>query len=193
MSVEKITSKIISDAEEHAKVTLDEAKVKCDAILAEASRQAEAVLEDAKQQGIEEKEKTIARKKAVADIDGRKMVLEAKQNLISACFEKAVDKLSSMEPKAYIEFLAGLVAKTGITEGELILNEKDKSAVGRDLTDYISKNLKDSKITLSEETRNIRGGFLLKQGSVYMNGTIEALVEEAKEELIGEVAGVLFR
>ena len=193
MSIEKITSKIISDAEEIARVTLDEAKAQCDGIIAEAEEKAAAVVRNAEEQGREDKEKLIARKKAVADIDGRKMVLAAKQELIAQCFEKAVERLVSMEPAQYVEFLAGLVTKTGETEGELILNPKDREAVGAELIDYLSKNLPGSAVTLSDETRNIRGGFLLKKGSVYMNGTIEALVEEAKEDLIGEVAGRLFQ
>ena len=41
MSIEKITSKIVSDAESIAQVTLDEAKAECDAILARAESEAE--------------------------------------------------------------------------------------------------------------------------------------------------------
>lgn len=193
MSIEKITSKIISDAEDAAKVTLDEAKGLCEEIIAEAEKKAASILENAEKQGLEEKEKLIARRKAVADIDGRKLVLEAKQKLIADSFEKAVDKLCSMEKKPYIEFLAGLVEKTGEKEGELILSPKDRKAVGEDLVRYLSEHLAGSSFTLSEETRNIRGGFLLKKGSVYINGTIEALVEEAKESLMSEVASRLFQ
>ncbi len=193
MSIEKITSKIISDAEDTAKVTLDEAKGLCGEIIAEAEKKAASILENAEKRGLEEKEKLIARRKAVADIDGRKLILEAKQKLIAESFEKAIDKLCSMEEQAYIEFLSGLVEKTGETEGELILSPKDRKAVGEALITYLSEHLADSRFTLSEETRNIRGGFLLKKGSVYINGTIEALVEEAKENLMSEVASRLFQ
>ena len=47
MSIEKITSKIISDAEAVAKVTLDEAQARCDEILAEAVSRAEAIKNEA--------------------------------------------------------------------------------------------------------------------------------------------------
>ncbi len=193
MSIEKITSKIISDAEDAAKVTLDEAKGLCGEIIAEAEKKAASILENAEKQGLEEKEKLIARRKAVADIDGRKLVLEAKQKLIAESFEKAIDKLCSMEKKSYIEFLAGLAEKTGETEGELILSPEDRKTVGEDFVSYLSDHLAGSSFTLSEETRNIRGGFLLKKGSVYINGTIEALVEEAKENLMSDVASRLFQ
>jgi hypothetical protein len=51
----------------------------------------------------------------------------------------------------------------------------------------------ESGITLSGETRNIKGGFMLKNGSVYINGTVEALIDEARDELVTEVAQVLFQ
>lgn len=193
MSIEKITSKIISDAESIAKVTLDEANAECDAILARADSKAEQILREAGERGQDEKEKLISRRKAVADIDGRKIILEEKQKLIAECFDQAIDQITSMKKEEYIAFLAGLVKKTGETEGELILNQKDAASVGTDLVNTLSKELAGSKITLSKETKNIRGGFLLKKGSIFINGTVEALVDEAKEDLVGEVAAQLFQ
>lgn len=193
MSIEKITSKIISDAEESAKVTLAEARAKADGILAEAEAKAEEILDAAGKRGAEEKEKLISRKKSVADIDSRKMILEEKQKLIAECFDRAAEKIVSMEKEAYVEFLTSLVLKTGEKEGQLILNEKDAAAAGEALISSIAKADADAKITLSEERRNILGGFLLKNGQVYINGTIEALIAEAKEELISEAAAQLFQ
>lgn len=193
MSIEKITSKIVSDAESTAQVTLDEAKAECDAILARADSEAEKVLKEAQERGQSEKEKLISRRKAVADIDGRKIILEEKQKLIAECFDEAIERISSMKKEEYVTFLVGLVKKTGETEGQLILNERDAASVGADLVNVLSKELADSKITLSKETKNIKGGFLLKKGSIYINGTVEALVEEAKEDLVGEVAAQLFQ
>lgn len=193
MSIEKITSKIIGDAEDAARVTLEEAERLRGEILSDAEKKAASILENAKEQGLAEKEKRIARRKAVADIDGRKLVLEAKQRLIAETFEKAVETLCSMEKTSYIAFLTGLLEKTGERSGELILNPKDREAVGAELIEHLAKRRAESGFTLSEETRNIRGGFILKQGAVYMNGTIEALVEEAKEDLIREVASQLFQ
>lgn len=193
MSIEKITSKIISDAEESANVTLAEARAKADGILAEAEAKAEEILGAAERRGAEEKEKLISRKKSVADIDSRKMILEEKQKLIAECFDRAAEKIVSMDTEAYVEFLTNLVLKTGEKEGQLILNEKDAAAAGEALIASIAKADAEAKITLSEERRNILGGFLLKNGRVYINGTIEALMAEAKEELISEAAAQLFQ
>ncbi len=193
MSIEKITSKIISDAQAEAKATMDETKAKCDVILTEAGEKAAQIIKDAEENGRADKEKLINRRKSVADIDGRKLILNEKQKYIASCFDKTIDKITSMEKGDYIDFLVRIVKNTGETEGELILNEKDATAIGEALVQKVATEIPGSRITLSKETRNIRGGFLLKNGTVYMNGTLEALVDEAKEKLIGEVAGQLFQ
>lgn len=47
-------------------------------------------------------------------------------------------------------------------------------------------------LTLSEETRDIQGGFILKNGQVEVNCALETLVDQEKETLTAEVAGLLF-
>ena len=95
----------------------------------------------------------------MADIDGRKIILEEKQKLITECFDRAIEQIASMEKRRIYCFSCRSGEKTGETEGELILNEKDAASVGTDLVNVLSKELAGSKITLSKETKNIRGGF----------------------------------
>ena len=47
-------------------------------------------------------------------------------------------------------------------------------------------------LTLSEETRPMRGGFILSDGEVEINCTFEAMVYAQREKLEREVAQVLF-
>lgn len=193
MSIDKITSKIISDSQAQADVLKAEAKAQCDAILAEAAAKADELVKKAETEGLEEKEKLISRKKSVADIDGRKVVLKEKQTLIAECFDQALETILAMDDERYIAFLTGLIKKAGILDGELILNEEDKARIGESFVAAVQAEMPESRIALSEETRNIKGGFLLKSGAVFYNSTIEALVDEAREELAGEVALQLFQ
>ncbi|MEG1067842.1 MAG: V-type ATP synthase subunit E [Anaerovoracaceae bacterium] len=193
MSIEKITSKIISDAEEMANATLNQAQSDSDAIIENATKKAEEMAKKTHLKGEDEKQKLISRKKSVADIDGRKIVLAHKQELIAECFEKAVDKITSMDKEAYVNLLADIVKSTGKLDGELIFNSEEANNIGPSLIKKIGQILPESQIVISQETRDIRGGFLLKNGSIYINGTIEALVEEAKDKLVTEVAEALFQ
>lgn len=193
MSIEKITSKITEDAREQALAISEGAKAQCDEILANAEKEAAAILEKSEKDGQEEKEKRIQRKKAVADIDGRKLVLETKQKLIASCFEKAEEALRAMEGEGYIAFLTKVIANTGETSGEVILSAADSAQIGDRLIAALKETLPQGDFTLAEETRETGGGLFLKKGQVYLNCTISAFLEEAREQLTGQVAQQLFQ
>ena len=122
MSIEKITSKILAEAQELKEQTLSQAATDSDAVLEEARKKAQEMVEDSKRRGLEEKDKIISRRKSVADIDCRKVFLAKKQELIGQCFEKAVDDIISMDEKKYIDLLTELGKSSGMTKGQLIFN-----------------------------------------------------------------------
>lgn len=193
MGIDNITSKIICEAGQKADDILTNARVAGDAIIAEAENKADRMLETAEKNGRIEKEKLIVRKKSVAYIDGRKMLLEKKQEIIKSCFDRAVDKIVSMEKEDYISFIAGLVEQTGETEGSLILNDADRGKIGRDLIRHLNEYIDGGNFVMHDKTKAIRGGFILVKGPVSINCTIENLVDEAREELTGKAAEQLFR
>lgn len=193
MSIEKITSKITADAEAQALSIAEDAKAQCDEILANAEKEAAAILEEGEKRGQEEREKRIQRRKAVADIDSRKLVLETKQQLIMACFEKAEENLRAMTGEQYIAFLVNAVANTGETSGEVVLSAADRTQIGGQLIDALKEKLPAGDFSLAEETREAGGGLFLKKGQVYLNCTISAFLEEARQQLTADVARVLFQ
>ncbi len=192
MSIEKITSKIINEAEESKAQVLAEAKETHDAILAEAKEKAESYIRSEEAKGLEEKEKIISRRKSVADIDCRKVILQKKQEIIGQCFDKAIDALISMDEADYLRLLVAMGKNTGLKEGLLIFNEKEKETIGAKVVEALSAEIQGSSFALADEARAIRGGFMLQSGKVYINNTIEALVEESKDGLSSEVATMLF-
>ena len=192
MSIEKITSKILSEASELKEKTLSEARKESDAVLAEAEKKAQEMIEDSKNRGLEEKEKIISRRKSVADIDCRKVFLAKKQEIIGQCFDKAVDEIISMDEADYIGLLTALGTGSGMTAGQLIFNEKERAAIGQKVVDALNGAAEGRSFVLSEETRKLRGGYMLMCGQTFINNTIEALVEEARPELVAEVAKIMF-
>ena len=192
MSIEKITSKILGEAEEEKKVVLAEAQGRVDEILAQAKKEAEDLLASEEAIGLDIKEKTISRRKSVADIDSRKLILQKKQELIDECFKKAVDALVNMEEADYVDFLVDLGKQTAECEGQLIFNKEDREKVGEKVCQKLNEAVKDAKFNLAEETRNIKGGFILQVGKVYINNSVEALVAENKDAMNSEVAAMLF-
>lgn len=140
----------------------------------------------------EERERIISRRKSVADIDGKKIVLAKKQQLIDGCFEDVVEHIVSMDEDQYVEFLAAAGKNTGFSEGSLIFNEKEKTSIGRRVVEALNEAVPEGDFHLAEETRKIKGGYMLQKGQVYINNSVEAMVEDRRRELTSEVAAILF-
>lgn len=89
MSLEKITGRIIDEANAEKDEILREAREQADAIITEANTKAMAILDDAETRGHEEREKTIAARNAVINVDVRKLMLAKKQQVLKETFDKA--------------------------------------------------------------------------------------------------------
>ena len=64
-------------------------------------------------------------------------------------------------------------------------------AEGKDDLGYKRDNTK-ANISLSNETGNFKGGFVLEKDGIEINNTFEALVNSLRDDLSLEVARVLF-
>ena len=186
MSIEKITSKILDEAREVEKATLDEAKSSCDEILKDAKKRAKAIVDEMEKKGIAEKALIVERRNSVAFIDSRKVVLNKKQELITQCFEEAVDKIIGLDRATYLNLLIALGKASGVTSGVLQFNEKEAKEFGS----KIAKALGD--FTVSEEYGNMKGGYIMQAGNTFVDNTIESLVSENKTQLSAKVSEILF-
>ena len=191
MSIEKITSKILGDAEAEREIVLAEAKAQSDAVLAEAEKKAAMLLADAERRGEIEKEKIITRRKSVADIDCRKVFLAKKQEILEDCFARAVTEITAMPENDYITLLVNLGKASGAKEGLLTFNEKEQR-IAEQVCRALNETVECGNFAVSEKKGSMQGGYLLTTGLTTVNNTIEALVAEAKTELTAEAAKMLF-
>ena len=97
-----------------------------------------------------------------------------------------------MDKDRYTELLTALGTNSGMTGGQLIFNENERAAIGQKVVDALNSRIEGGSFSLSEETRPLRGGYMLMCGQTFINNTIEALVEEARPELTAEVAKMMF-
>ena len=124
MSIEKITSTILDEAREAEKLALDEAQAKCDQIIEEAKQKAQAQREALVKKGQEEKEKIILRRKSVAAIDSKKVLLESKQKVIKECFDESIERITNLPREEYIDYLVRVGVNSDMYGGLLTFNEK---------------------------------------------------------------------
>ncbi len=193
MSIENITSKIESDGKNASEEVLEKAKKESNELLDQAKTKADSIIEDAVLRGTSEKEKLIETKKKVAIIDSKKILLEKKQLKIDECFNNVIDEILAFKKESYIIFLLNILKETGYTSGVLLFNEKEKKELAKDLLASVQKIIPGSNFEIGKETRDVKGGFYLKHGAVYVNLTVEGIVNAKKQEMVSEVANRLFR
>ncbi len=89
--------------------------------------------------------------------------------------------------------LAGLAAEASSTgREEVILSQKDRARYGKQVVTQANERLGDGHLTLSVQTRPIRGGLILSDGDVEVNCTFETLVRLLRGEMDRTVVEVLF-
>ena len=125
-------------------------------------------------------------------MEQRKLTLGAKQEVLGEAFALALEKLRSLPDEKYIALLTNLAVKAAPTgKGKLVFSQTDRSLVGKQVV-LAANEATGGALTLSEETREIKGGFVLVDGDVEVNATFETLVRLQREKLEKNVAKVLF-
>ena len=191
--IETITARILSDARAEAEQTAAEAKARADAIQAEAQAQADAEAEKILRKGQQDAEQRRQRLGSVAQLEARKLVLEAKQQMVSRAFSGALDRLCKLEGEEAVQLLAKLAASASAAGSEeVILRPQDRQAIGERVVQQANQLLGGGRLTLSEETRPLSGGLVLRSGPVETNCAFDTLVDLRREQLSATVAGLLF-
>jgi len=193
MSIENITANILNDARQIAEISLNNAEKSKKEIIDKAEKEAEAIKSAAAENTCKDAESLKSRKVSAAELQGRKMMLGAKQDAIKKSFDEALNKLKSMPEDKYIGFLTNEIATLPYKEGKIILNKQDKEKIGKKLIESVNGKLGEGKFVLSDETVNSGGGFVMKSGAIEINSTFETVLEFLRDELTNEVANVLFK
>lgn len=186
MSIEKITARILQEAQAEADALKKQAEEEAASVLAAAQAEADKITADAVAKAEKDATVLVERRKSVAELEARKMRLAAKQEMIDKSFD---DSMKALRETPEDEYLAFLMEKLqDFNKGEILLGAADKARLG----DKLQAKLAGTELTVSDETADIIGGFLLKNGNVFANCSIESLMHGEKTHIIGELAQILF-
>ena len=204
MSIEKITSTILDEAKEAEKAAIDEARAKCDQIIEEAQNKAQAQMEAMVKKGHEEKEKIILRRRSVAAIDSKKVLLEKKQQVIKECFDEAVTRITNLPRDEYIDYLVRVGVNSDMYGGLLTFNEKERTTIAPEVIERLNEAtdaMREEKygdrpyserFELNEVSEPITGGFWIRYRLTYADNTVGTQVDFARTEMASEVSRMLF-
>lgn len=195
--IEKITAKLEAEALADVEAIKAEAQAKCDEIKKEYAQKAQDEYWKRVQTGTKACENRVTRLASASDMEARKALLAFKQEQVSLAFDRAVEVMSNMDADKYITLLASLAAKAAsYGSEELIFNARDKAAVGEKTAKAANALLTQrggtGKLTVADETRDIPGGVIVRQGDIEVNCSIDTLVQLHRNELASQVAEILF-
>lgn len=195
--IEKITARLTADAQAEIDALNAETEAVCAAITAEYEAKAQEAYNKRMARGTADCASRAERMSATADMEIRKSTLAFKQEMVSEAFEKALSAIVDMPKAEYAAFLASLTAKASVygTE-ELVLNARDRKTVGAETLKKANALMGERGVrgglTLAEDTADIRGGLIVRQGSIEINCSAETLVSLYRSELASQVAHILF-
>lgn len=195
--IEKITARIAADAEAANSVVREASAQRIAEIRAEYEKKAQEEAAAILRSGEKEAEQYASRIERTAQLEVKRDLLAVKQEMVSKAFELAKMKFTQMPAADYVAFLTRQVLAAATTGTEqLIFNATDKEKYGAQVMAQVNSELKskglEGGITIADETREMIGGFMLKNGNVEVNCSVDIMLELIRGELAAQVAHVLF-
>ena len=185
--IETIVSRILGDAEISAGEIAAAAEAQAGQIAEEAEIKAKELYDRGMKVANTEAENVLLRGKSITDLEGRKVLLGARQAVVDEAFQKAEQKLENLrgDKDGYAKLLIDL-AKPAVQEGnKVLLSKADYDAVGK----AVEAGLAGVAV---EGADMPNGGLVVVAGGIELNLTFAALLRQYREELEQAVASVLF-
>lgn len=185
--IEKITARIEEDGKAENEALLAQARAEAAEIAAKYQAQAQAAAEEILAQGRRTADERAKHLDSMAQMECRKAVLAAKQDVIEEAFQAAHKKLLDLPTEQYVALLAELAANASATGREkLIFSEADRAQVGKAVVAAANRKLAEAVAPkLPEEVADSKAGAILDKvvsgASAILNGTgMLTLAEETR-------------
>lgn len=194
--LEKILKHIEEDADTAADKIITEANNKAAVILADARAEGEKKRAEILERSKLEVQSCLSRAESAANLQEKKLILNAKQEIIGNIINRAKESLLQLEDTKYFDIIIRMVGKHALAQnGQILFSEADSKRLPIQFNETLKTVLSQKEgavLTAGKETVNICGGFILSYGDVEINCSFDALFAAAKENLQDKVSDFLF-
>lgn len=184
----------------------DEATKLFNKTIKKANKEAEDILEKAKEiaeneskliiKNAEDEAKLILEKaESQIELQKREMILKTKREQIDYIMDETKNTLCQMPEDEYFKIILKLCKNyLQPNNGEIVFSERDIKRLPKDFETNILKLAKSvgGNIKISEQTRDINGGFILVYGDIEENCSFDALFESSYDLLSDKINELLF-
>ncbi len=190
--LDKILAQIKADTDYTCADIQKQADAKCTDILNSAHAEADKIRMNGESKAKEIAAELLKRAESSAELLRRSVMLSAKQEIISASLDSSLNYLCDLPDKEYFDLICAMIAKySEPSEGVIILSSKDLSRLPKDFNSKVSECAKGI-LSLSDETADIKGGFILKYGGIEVNCALESIFLAENECFSDTVSRILF-
>ncbi len=218
IGLEKVTGKILADAEADARRILDTADADCAAIRARVDAELKAELEAMREACDRECQALILRARSSAQMAKRNAILEARAAIVEEAYATAERQVRAISGDGYLELLTKML-RTSLKEQleseadslrlygedispaayEVMLSERDRATYGDALLPAFRRGLGArfprvalDKLTVATQAAAIDGGLILRCGDVEINCALSMLLDEGRRATEARVSHILF-
>ncbi len=220
IGLEKVTDKILADAQTDARAILSAADEDCAAIQARIKTDTEAELARMRDASDKECQAIVLRAKSSAGMAKRNAIMEARAGILDQAYATAERELRAMSGETYLDLLGKMLrsamrAQLAAEEEslrlygedispaayEVLLSDRDRHTYGASLLqNYIDgqgarlSRAALKKLVLAPEGAgaHIDGGLILRAGAVETNCTLSMLLLQNRRETEAKVSRILF-
>ncbi len=168
------------------------AQKKANAVIASAEKEAEQIIADGKEKTALHVADIKKRGDSAAELEEKRVMLSAKQRIISEMLQKGLGEAKNLPGEAYFALIEKMVAKYSQPEdGVILFGKKDLSRLPNGFIGRLSQAARGG-VTLSDETAPIEAGFILRYGGIEQNCSFDAIFAGEAENLCDKAGRLLF-
>lgn len=197
MTIKDINDKIISDAKIQASKIITQAEDNANNIIKKGEKEADnvkkVILYKINQEASLKKSKILTE----ANLEAKKTILLEKQKIMEDIFDKALESITKLNSKDYLNFIKKLILDNiEIGDETIFTGSLDKNKISKDFIEEINKELKTKhkkgELRLSTSYLPIKGGIVIGSGKIRKNISLEFLLKKIREELEIQISKDLF-
>ena len=193
---EKLIEKIGADAQRDAEKYWHEAELKKDDMRSALMRQIDTIKADMENAAQETAKENKRRLTAVYDLEYRKQLLAAKQDMMAQAKALALQKICALSDADYAALMKKRLIECAKTGSGHIAVSKDETRLDASFLADVNRELEQThgsgRIALSSEHRDMRGGFVFIEGGMEINMSLEAQLDAAWKDSETQMAEILF-
>lgn len=194
-----IANEVLGDVQKEAEAIVLNAKNDAREALKAAKQQADKNYQTVLNQAFARAEAEKRRIASVTEVEMRNCLLQAKEEMVDAAFDKALVRLKEfVATEKYQRYLLKLIKEVakGLGQKSLVIqvNAKDKTWLTQEELDRLSKKL-NCELKILDETEDFIGGFKTQtyDGKITYDSTIDNKLNELKPQLRAELAKIMFK